>query len=122
MTLPVRSTPLAPGAAITGPVSSVCRASNQTYSIAAVSGATSYTWTVPSGATITNNSGRTIKGNVWQFIHRKRKCNGESEQLMRIQSGIHTCRFSTHAATGKYQMGLPQSANRKLRLLIQLPQ
>ncbi|HNP49026.1 MAG TPA: T9SS type A sorting domain-containing protein, partial [Bacteroidia bacterium] len=60
MTLPVRSTPLAPGA-ITGPVSSVCRASNQTYSIAAVSGATSYTWTVPSGATITNNSGRTIK-------------------------------------------------------------
>ena len=59
-TLAVRSTPLAPGT-ISGPTSNVCRKSGNTYSIAAVTGATSYTWTVPSGASITNNSGTSIK-------------------------------------------------------------
>ncbi|HRH67105.1 MAG TPA: T9SS type A sorting domain-containing protein, partial [Bacteroidia bacterium] len=56
----VRSTPLAPGP-ITGKVSSLCRTSGNTYSISAVPGATSYTWTVPAGATITSNSGTSIK-------------------------------------------------------------
>jgi len=52
----VGSAPAQPGT-ITGS-STVCAGSQQTYSIAAVSGATSYTWTLPSGWTgnSTNNS------------------------------------------------------------------
>ncbi|MBY0424117.1 MAG: T9SS type A sorting domain-containing protein, partial [Cytophagales bacterium] len=48
----------APGAAgpITGNVS-VCSSSTLNYSIAAVSGATNYTWTVPSGSTINSGQG-----------------------------------------------------------------
>jgi hypothetical protein len=49
-----------PGA-ITGPISNVCHSTNQLYSIAAVPGATSYTWMVPTGASITTNSGTSIK-------------------------------------------------------------
>jgi hypothetical protein len=44
--------------AITG-TSSVCAGSSSTYSIAAVTGATSYTWTVPAGSTITAGQGTT---------------------------------------------------------------
>ncbi len=43
----IAATPAQPGA-ITG-TATVCQTSNQTYSISAVSGATSYTWTLPSG-------------------------------------------------------------------------
>ncbi len=48
----------APGAAgpITGPTE-VCKNSTQSYSIAAVAGATSYVWTVPTGASITSGQG-----------------------------------------------------------------
>ncbi|HNP99709.1 MAG TPA: T9SS type A sorting domain-containing protein, partial [Bacteroidia bacterium] len=56
----VQSRPNQPGA-ITGPTSNLCRKTAQMYSIASVPGATSYTWTVPSGATITNNYGTSIK-------------------------------------------------------------
>ncbi|MCX6292506.1 MAG: T9SS type A sorting domain-containing protein, partial [Bacteroidetes bacterium] len=45
---------------ITGPQYGVCRTSGNVYSIAAVTGATSYTWTVPSGASITANTGTSI--------------------------------------------------------------
>ena len=54
-TLAVQSKPNTPGT-LTGPTSNVCRKSGQVYSVAAVAGATSYTWTVPSGATISGNS------------------------------------------------------------------
>ncbi|MCX6274501.1 MAG: MBG domain-containing protein [Bacteroidetes bacterium] len=54
-TLAVQSKPNTPGT-ITGPTSNVCRKSGQVYSVAAVAGATSYTWTVPSGATISGSS------------------------------------------------------------------
>jgi hypothetical protein len=43
-----------------GPISGrdlICRNSQQTYSVAAVTGATSYTWTVPTGATILGGQG-----------------------------------------------------------------
>jgi hypothetical protein len=49
----------APGA-ISGPVNNLCNVSGKVYSIAAVPGATSYTWSVPSGASITSNSGTSI--------------------------------------------------------------
>jgi uncharacterized protein (TIGR02145 family) len=45
---------------IIGPITgntTVCQGSTQTYSITAVSGATSYTWSVPSGSTITSGQG-----------------------------------------------------------------
>ena len=51
----VRSTPATPGT-ITGPVSNLCGATT-TYSINNVLGATSYTWSVPSGATIISGQG-----------------------------------------------------------------
>ena len=47
-----------PAGAIAGP-SSVCQGNSESYSIAAVSGATSYTWSVPSGATIVSGQGTT---------------------------------------------------------------
>jgi hypothetical protein len=43
----------APGA-IAGPVDGLCSVSNVTYSIASVNGASSYVWTVPTGASITS--------------------------------------------------------------------
>ncbi|HKR06253.1 MAG TPA: T9SS type A sorting domain-containing protein, partial [Bacteroidia bacterium] len=58
----VQSKPNAPGA-ISGPTVNLCNKTGQTFSIAAVPGATSYTWTKPSGATITNNYGTSIKVN-----------------------------------------------------------
>lgn len=44
--------------AITGNTS-VCQTSSQTYSISAVAGASTYTWTVPTGSTITSGQGTT---------------------------------------------------------------
>jgi hypothetical protein len=41
---------------ITGPVDGLCGATNAVYSISAVSGATSYNWTIPAGASIVGNS------------------------------------------------------------------
>jgi hypothetical protein len=57
-TLVVNEALSAPGAAgpITGP-SAVCKTSTESYSISSVSGATSYVWTVPSGASITSGQG-----------------------------------------------------------------
>ncbi len=50
--------PSAPGT-ITGNSSAVLNAANEAYSIAAITGATSYNWTVPTGATITEGQGTT---------------------------------------------------------------
>jgi hypothetical protein len=44
---------------ITGPATAVCAGTIQTYSTTAVSGATVYTWAVPTGATITSGQGST---------------------------------------------------------------
>jgi large repetitive protein len=56
--LTVRSSPSTPGV-ITGPAT-VCKSqTNVTYSIAAVTGATSYIWTVPTGATLVSGQGTT---------------------------------------------------------------
>jgi hypothetical protein len=52
------STPPAAPGAISGS-NTVCENSSQTYSIATVSGATKYTWTVPSGWTINSGQGTT---------------------------------------------------------------
>ncbi len=57
--LTIRSTPATPGT-ITGTTTNVCSAGPYTYSIAAVTGATSYIWTVPTGCTILTNSGTSI--------------------------------------------------------------
>ncbi|MBN2761941.1 MAG: T9SS type A sorting domain-containing protein, partial [Bacteroidales bacterium] len=54
LSVSVTPTPAQPGA-ITGNTS-VCQGSSNTYSIAAVSGATSYTWTLPSGWTGSSTS------------------------------------------------------------------
>jgi hypothetical protein len=57
VTLAVRSTPLQPGT-ISGP-SPVCKHSYQYYSIPAVAGATSYTWTATNGVSIYSGQGTT---------------------------------------------------------------
>jgi hypothetical protein len=57
-----RNVPATP-ASISGPVSNLCGGGTRTYSIAAVSGATSYNWTVPAGASIVTNNGTSINVN-----------------------------------------------------------
>ncbi len=52
----VRSAPAQPGV-ISGPASNVCNQSNVIYSVAAVSGEISYTWTAPAGVTIVSGNG-----------------------------------------------------------------
>lgn len=60
----IRSIPAVPGS-ITGPVSNLCNAT-ATYSIAAsTTGATSYAWTVPAGATILSGQGNTSISVKW---------------------------------------------------------
>ena len=54
-TFAVRSVPNQPGG-ITGPGTSLCNLSAVVYSIAAVPGATSYTWTVPIGVSVVSTS------------------------------------------------------------------
>jgi hypothetical protein len=57
-TVTITTTPSQPGA-ISGPVSVTAGSTGNTYSISSVSGATSYTWSVPCGATITSGQGTT---------------------------------------------------------------
>jgi len=62
-TLNVSSVPAVPGN-ISGPTSNLCRKNGQVFSVSAVANATSYTWTLPTGATITGSStGRSITVN-----------------------------------------------------------
>jgi len=56
-TLAITSVPPIPGA-ISGPAT-FCANSNIVYSVSAVTGATTYSWVVPNGATITNGQGTT---------------------------------------------------------------
>jgi len=50
--------------AMTGQLSNLCGGGQFTYSVTAVSGATSYVWTVPTGCTIATNNGNSIVLNV----------------------------------------------------------
>lgn len=56
-TVTINTTPSTPGP-ISGTIN-VCQGSSYTYSISAVPGASSYTWSVPSGSTITSGQGTT---------------------------------------------------------------
>jgi len=58
-TLAVRSATAQPGT-ITGTSLNLCSGGSFTYSIAAVTGASSYSWTAPAGCTITANTGTSI--------------------------------------------------------------
>ncbi|REK49473.1 MAG: T9SS C-terminal target domain-containing protein, partial [Bacteroidetes bacterium] len=55
----IRSVPFQPGA-IFGPGTNLCNQTGVTYSINPVSTATGYSWTVPAGVNITNNTGLSI--------------------------------------------------------------
>ena len=64
----VSSMPPAP-AFISGQENGVCNSNNNSYSVPAVPGATSYTWTVPAGAQIQQNNGNSIKvGYLSNFV------------------------------------------------------
>ena len=56
--LTIQGAPALPGP-ISGPVTGLCQQTGIVYSIAAVNGATFYTWTVPAGVTIDNGQGST---------------------------------------------------------------
>ncbi|MFN5370558.1 MAG: M4 family metallopeptidase, partial [Bacteroidia bacterium] len=58
-TVTVRSVPAQPGT-ISGPSTNLCGGGTFTYSVAAVTGATSYSWTVPANCTIAANNGNSI--------------------------------------------------------------
>ena len=55
-TITVRSVPAVPGT-ITGPATTVCSGGSYTYTFASITGATSYTWTVPAGWIINSGQG-----------------------------------------------------------------
>ena len=59
----LKSTPSIPGT-IKGPISNVCGATT-TYYISSVLGATSYTWSVPAGATVLSGQGTTSISVLW---------------------------------------------------------
>ncbi|MBK6990260.1 MAG: hypothetical protein IPH33_19560 [Bacteroidetes bacterium] len=67
-TFTVRSVPDQPGG-ITGPGFAVCGLSNVTYSIAPVSSATSYSWSVPSGVSIVSNNGLQLLSTLTLNLH-----------------------------------------------------
>jgi beta-glucanase (GH16 family) len=58
-TLGLSKNPATPSA-MTGQTTNLCGGGQFTYSVTAVSGAVSYTWTVPAGCTIATNSGNSI--------------------------------------------------------------
>jgi PKD repeat protein len=62
-TFSLSKNPAAP-AAIVGQTSNLCGGGQFTYSVAAVSGATSYVWTAPTGCTIVTNNGTSIVMNI----------------------------------------------------------
>lgn len=62
-TLTIQGSPARPGS-ISGITTGVCSKTNVTYSIAAVSGAASYMWTLPTGATIASGGSTTATPNI----------------------------------------------------------
>jgi hypothetical protein len=62
-TLGLSKNPATPGSMV-GQTTNLCGGGQFTYSVAAVSGATSYVWTVPTGCTIATNNGNSIVLNV----------------------------------------------------------
>jgi hypothetical protein len=62
-TFSLSKNPTAP-TAIVGQISNLCGGGQFTYSVAAVSGATSYVWTAPTGCTIVTNNGTSIVMNI----------------------------------------------------------
>ncbi|MFN4813273.1 MAG: hypothetical protein ACK5JQ_11865, partial [Bacteroidota bacterium] len=84
----VSSTPAQPGA-ISGS-QSVCSGSTNTYSIATVSGASSYTWNLPAGWTGTSNSNTinaiagTTSGNI--TVTANNSCGNSAPQIINISS------------------------------------
>jgi beta-glucanase (GH16 family) len=62
-TLALSKNPVTPSA-MTGQATNLCGGGQFAYSVAAVSGATSYVWTVPTGCTIATNNGNSIVMNV----------------------------------------------------------
>lgn len=91
-TITVRSVPVAP-TTISGPATQVC--GTKTYSIAAsTSGATSYTWTAPTGATLVSGQGTTsvsidfgpsfISGNV--SVTANNACGSSSVKSLAVRS------------------------------------
>lgn len=62
-TLTIQGSPARPGS-ISGLTTGVCSKTNVAYSVAAISGAASYTWTLPTGATIASGGATTTTPNI----------------------------------------------------------
>lgn len=92
VTLNALQPPAQPGA-ITGPTNVAPSATAQNYSIAPVSGASTYTWTVPSGATIVSGQGTTTlvvnfgigSGNI--TVTANDSCGSSSAQTLGVLVG-----------------------------------
>jgi hypothetical protein len=89
ITITVASKPSTPGK-ITGTASGVCNATGVKYSIAAVSGATSYVWSVPTGATIVSGQGTTsITVNYGTSLGVTSSCGCSSSSI--CVKAVNTC-------------------------------
>jgi hypothetical protein len=86
LAITVNTVPTQPGA-ISG-TTTVCQGSTQTYSVAAVSGATSYTWTLPSGWTgssTTNSISATVGANSGNItVTANNACGSSTAQTLAI--------------------------------------
>ena len=85
----VSSAPAIPGTITGSPI--VCRGINTTYSVAAVNGATSYTWTIPSGWTGTSTTNSItvnpalVGGNI--TVTANNSCGSSQAQTLAVSTG-----------------------------------
>ncbi len=97
LTVTIQDLPPSPGA-ISGPAA-LCNPFNQTvtYSVAAVPGATSYTWSVPAGTTLLFGQGTTSITVTWPFsnIH-----NGVVGQVCVTANNSNSCGSGTPSCLG----------------------
>jgi hypothetical protein len=109
LTVTIQALPASPGA-IAGPAT-LCNPNNQaiTYSIAAVPGATSYTWTVPAGTTLITGQGTTSITVSWPFtnIH-----NGVVGNICVTANNSNSCGSGAPSCLGiSVQLSTPVTPN-----------
>ncbi|HRK80595.1 MAG TPA: hypothetical protein PLZ12_04080, partial [Saprospiraceae bacterium] len=111
LTVTVSPTPTQPGA-IAGS-NSVCQGSSQTYSVSAVSGATSYTWNLPAGwsGTSTSTSISATAGSTGGaiFVTANNACGASSPSVLNVNVSPTPTQPGTIAGSNSVCQGSPQT-------------
>ena len=117
LAITVITLPAQPGA-ITGN-NSVCQGSSQTFSVTSVAGATSYTWTLPSGwtGTSTSNSITTTVGNTSGTVSVKANNNCGSSTAQTLAVTVSLIPTQPASITGNSNVLLAQTTNYSISTL-----